>query len=111
MEMETCEAAERLREEVPTSSDLISFDAEEPAASQTLVCTVQTADVSPRLTQVPYDDFSVKPEDGEPGRDVPQHRLHQEKLLLLLTTVYSQNQSPVVLDPKNHVEIRCLCMI
>ncbi len=60
MEMETCEAAERLREEVPTSSDLISFDAEEPAASQTLVCTVQTADVSPRLTQVPYDDFSVK---------------------------------------------------
>ncbi|XP_016389711.1 DNA ligase 1-like [Sinocyclocheilus rhinocerous] len=56
MEMETCEAAERLREEVPTSYDLISFD-----ASQTLVSTVQPADVSPRLTQVTYDDFSVKP--------------------------------------------------
>ncbi|XP_052413430.1 trichohyalin [Carassius gibelio] len=58
MEMETCEAAERLREEVPTSYDLISFDVEE---SQTLVSSVQLADVSPRLAQVTYDDFSVKP--------------------------------------------------
>ncbi len=41
----------------------------------------------------------------------PRLRLHPEKLLLLLTTVYSQNQSPVVLDPKNQAEIRCLCMI
>ncbi len=61
MEMETCEAAERLREDVPTSYDLISFDAEKPAAAQTPVSTVSTADVSPRLTQVTYDDFSVKP--------------------------------------------------
>ncbi|XP_026096184.1 182 kDa tankyrase-1-binding protein [Carassius auratus] len=58
MEMETCEAAERLRKEVPTSYDLISFDVEE---SQTLVSSVQLADVSPRLAQVTYDDFSVKP--------------------------------------------------
>uniref|UniRef100_A0A8C2L5K9 Tankyrase 1-binding protein C-terminal domain-containing protein n=1 Tax=Cyprinus carpio TaxID=7962 RepID=A0A8C2L5K9_CYPCA len=61
MEMETCKAAERSREEVPTSYDLISFDAEEPAASQTLVSTVQAADVPPLLTEVIYDDFSVKP--------------------------------------------------
>uniref|UniRef100_A0A8C2ARL9 Tankyrase 1-binding protein C-terminal domain-containing protein n=1 Tax=Cyprinus carpio TaxID=7962 RepID=A0A8C2ARL9_CYPCA len=61
MAMETCEAAERSGEKVSTSYDLISFDAEEPAASQTLVSTVQLADVSPRLAQVTYDDFSVKP--------------------------------------------------
>ncbi|XP_016140144.1 trichohyalin-like [Sinocyclocheilus grahami] len=74
MEMETCEAAERLREEVPTSYDLISFD-----ASQTLVSTVQPADVSPRLTQVTYDDFSVKPRrwgtrsrcSSSPSRETP----------------------------------------
>ncbi|KAL1273671.1 hypothetical protein QQF64_026485, partial [Cirrhinus molitorella] len=60
-EMETYKVAERSREEVPTSYDLISFDAEEPAASQTHVSTVQAADVSPRLTEVIYDDFSVKP--------------------------------------------------
>uniref|UniRef100_A0A9J7XK92 Tankyrase 1-binding protein C-terminal domain-containing protein n=1 Tax=Cyprinus carpio carpio TaxID=630221 RepID=A0A9J7XK92_CYPCA len=61
MAMETCEAAERSGEKVSTSYDLISFDAEEPTASQTLVSTVQLVDVSPRLAQVTYDDFSVKP--------------------------------------------------
>uniref|UniRef100_A0A8C1QYV9 Tankyrase 1-binding protein C-terminal domain-containing protein n=1 Tax=Cyprinus carpio TaxID=7962 RepID=A0A8C1QYV9_CYPCA len=61
MAMETCEAAERSGEKVSTSYDLISFDTEEPVASQTLVSTVQLADVSPRLAQVTYDDFSVKP--------------------------------------------------
>ncbi|XP_016363314.1 trichohyalin-like [Sinocyclocheilus anshuiensis] len=74
MEMETCEAAERVREEVPTSYDLISTD-----ASQTLVSTVQPADVSPRLTQVTYDDFSVKPRrwgtrvrcSSSPSRETP----------------------------------------
>ncbi|XP_073696909.1 182 kDa tankyrase-1-binding protein [Garra rufa] len=58
-EMQTYKVAERLRE-VPTSYDLISFDAEKPA-SQTRVSTVQAADVSPRLPEVIYDDFSVKP--------------------------------------------------
>uniref|UniRef100_A0A673KLP6 Trichohyalin-like n=1 Tax=Sinocyclocheilus rhinocerous TaxID=307959 RepID=A0A673KLP6_9TELE len=91
MEMETCKAAERLREEVPTSYDLISFDAEGPAASQTLVSTVQAADVSPRLTEVIYDDFSVKPRrwgtgarrssTPSPSREppaAPDHSLHPE---------------------------------
>ncbi|XP_077097913.1 182 kDa tankyrase-1-binding protein isoform X1 [Siphateles boraxobius] len=55
-EMERCKSVEILREEVPTSFDLISFDASEPAASQTLVSSV-----SPQLTEVLYDDFSVKP--------------------------------------------------
>ncbi|XP_016096559.1 182 kDa tankyrase-1-binding protein [Sinocyclocheilus grahami] len=91
MEMETCKAAERLREEVPTSYDLISFDAEGPAASQTLVSTVQAADVPPRLTEVIYDDFSVKPRrwgtgarrssTPSPSREppaAPDHSLHPE---------------------------------
>uniref|UniRef100_A0A671QGU3 Trichohyalin-like n=1 Tax=Sinocyclocheilus anshuiensis TaxID=1608454 RepID=A0A671QGU3_9TELE len=91
MEMETCKAAERLREEVPTSYDLISFDAEGPAASQTLVSTVQAAAVSPRLTEVIYDDFSVKPRrwgtgarrssTPSPSREppaAPDHSLHPE---------------------------------
>ncbi|XP_059405440.1 trichohyalin-like [Carassius carassius] len=91
MKMETCEAAERLREEVPTSYDLISFDVEESAASQTLVSSVQLADVLPRLAQVTYDDFSVKPRrwgtrarrssTPSPSRETPaapDHSLQQE---------------------------------
>ncbi|XP_051552295.1 trichohyalin-like [Myxocyprinus asiaticus] len=60
-EMEKCIEVERLREEVPTSYNLISFDSEEPVLSQSLVSSVQNANVSPQLTEVLYDDFSVKP--------------------------------------------------
>ncbi|XP_051981606.1 182 kDa tankyrase-1-binding protein [Xyrauchen texanus] len=57
-EMEKCIEVEKLREEFPTSYNLISFDSEEPVLSQSLV---SSDNVSPQLAEVLYDDFSVKP--------------------------------------------------
>ncbi|XP_051523140.1 182 kDa tankyrase-1-binding protein isoform X2 [Myxocyprinus asiaticus] len=60
-EMEQFKEVERLREEVPTSYDLISFDLEEPALSQSRVSNIQATNILPQIPEVLYDDFSVKP--------------------------------------------------
>ncbi|XP_051953035.1 trichohyalin-like [Xyrauchen texanus] len=59
-EMEQFKEVERLREEVPTSSNLISFDLEEPALLSR-VSNVQATNILPQIPEVLFDDFSVKP--------------------------------------------------
>ncbi len=70
--------AERLREEVPTSYDLISFDARSRRHRLPLHRLHRPDPLTSRLGSHKWLTMTSQwnPEDGEPGRDVPRLRLH-----------------------------------